>query len=88
MNAAAAVQMEYTGERVVPGLTPEVIFREHQMRYAFAGQFVLGRIVLDVASGSGIGTDYLRRAGAAACFGLDLDPPALRRRVGIFRLFA
>ena len=78
MNAAAAVQMEYTGERVVPGLTPEVIFREHQMRYAFAGQFVLGRIVLDVASGSGIGTDYLRRAGAAACFGLDLNPSALR----------
>jgi SAM-dependent methyltransferase len=77
MNLAATAPLQYTGERVVPGLTPEVTFREHQMRYAFAGQFVPGRIVLDIASGSGIGTDYLRRAGAAVCFGLDLNPAAL-----------
>jgi 2-polyprenyl-3-methyl-5-hydroxy-6-metoxy-1,4-benzoquinol methylase len=77
MNATAAMQLEYTGERVVPGMTPEITFREHQMRYAFAGQFVPGRIVLDIASGSGIGTDYLRRAGALTCFGLDLDRAAL-----------
>jgi ubiquinone/menaquinone biosynthesis C-methylase UbiE len=91
MNAAATTQLEYTGERVVPGLTPEVTFREHQMRYAFAGQFVAGRIVLDIASGSGIGTDYLRRAGARACFGLDLNPSALRyarSRFDLYRLAA
>ncbi len=85
MNATVA-QLEYTGERVVPGLTPEVIFREHQMRYAFAGQFVAGHVVLDIASGSGIGTDYLRRAGARVCFGLDLNPPALRYARSRYRL--
>jgi len=71
-------ELEFTGERVVPGVTPQITFREHQMRYAFAAQFVRGRTVLDVACGSGIGTDYLRRAGARACFGVDLDPAALR----------
>jgi 2-polyprenyl-3-methyl-5-hydroxy-6-metoxy-1,4-benzoquinol methylase len=91
MKTAAAVQLEYTGERVVPGMTPEITFREHQMRYAFAGQFVPGRIVLDIASGSGIGTDYLRRAGARACFGLDLNRAALgyaRSRFGLCHLAA
>ena len=38
------------------------------MRYAFAGQFVAGHVSMDIASGSGIGTDYLRRAGARVCF--------------------
>ena len=75
---ASTAQLEYTGERVVPGTTPEICFRESQMRYAFAAQFVRGQTVLDIASGSGIGTDYLRRAGALSCFGLDLHPPALR----------
>ncbi|MGA9389649.1 MAG: class I SAM-dependent methyltransferase [Candidatus Sulfotelmatobacter sp.] len=78
MSTTAALQLEYTGERVVPGITPEITFRESQMRYAFAARFVPGRIVLDIASGSGIGTDYLRRAGAVSCFGLDLNRPALR----------
>lgn len=91
MNAAASAlsehsQLEYTGERVVPGVTPETTFREHQMRYAFAAQFVPGRIVLDIASGSGIGTDYLRRAGALICLGLDLDIPAVLYAKSRFRL--
>ena len=74
---ASTRRLEYTGERVVPGTTPETTFRESQMRYAFAAQFVPGRVVLDIASGSGIGTDYLRKAGARACFGMDLDWSAL-----------
>jgi SAM-dependent methyltransferase len=86
MNAAAATQLEYTGERVMPGATPEITFREAQMRYAFAAQFVPGRVVLDVAAGSGIGTDYLRRAGARACFGLDLSWPALACARSRYRL--
>jgi len=91
MNPAVAApmerpQLEYTAERVVPGVTPEPTFREHQMRYAFAAQFVPGRTVLDIACGSGIGTDYLRKAGARICFGLDLDLPALRYAKSRFRL--
>jgi len=88
MTAAAGAmpQLEFTGERVVPGLTPEITFREHQMRYAFAAQFVAGRTVLDVACGSGLGADYLRRAGARVCFGLDLDWAALACARSHFRL--
>jgi SAM-dependent methyltransferase len=82
----SACELEYTGERIVPGMTPEVNFREHQMRYAFAAQFVPGRMVLDIASGSGIGTDYLRKAGARACVGLDLNRPALRYARSRYRL--
>jgi SAM-dependent methyltransferase len=75
---AENVQLDYTGERIIAGVTPEITFREHQMRYVFAAQFVAGLRVLDIASGSGVGTDYLLRAGAASCFGLDLSPSALR----------
>ena len=79
MNASlSGLELEYTGERVVPGATPEITFRESQMRYVFAAQFVRGRSVVDIASGSGIGTDYLQRAGARTCIGLDLDHAALR----------
>jgi SAM-dependent methyltransferase len=84
--ALGLATLDYTGERIVPGLTPEHTFREHQMRYAFAAQFVPGRVVLDIASGSGMGTDYLRRSGARVCFGLDLDFSALRYAQSRFRL--
>lgn len=89
--STGSVELEYTGERVVPGVTPQAIFRESQMRYAFAAQFVRGRRVVDVACGSGIGTDYLLRAGAHVCVGLDLDPVALRYaaiRFGLCQLAA
>lgn len=66
-------QLEFTGERIVPGKTAEALFKEHEDRYVFAGQFVLGKDVLDVACGSGIGTDYLRTAGASQVFGIDVD---------------
>jgi SAM-dependent methyltransferase len=92
MNARACrAELDYTGERVVPGLTPETTFRESHMRYAFAAQFVRGRRVLDVACGSGIGTDYLCRAGAVLCIGLDLDHSALgyaAERYGLGQLAA
>ncbi len=81
-----AVSLEYTGERVVPGMTPEITFREHQMRYAFAARFVRDRVVLDIASGSGIGTDYLHKAGARLCLGLDLSLAALRFSRSCYRL--
>jgi ubiquinone/menaquinone biosynthesis C-methylase UbiE len=72
------LQQTFTGERVVPGSTPENIFRESQMRYLFASQFVKGRSVLDIASGTGIGSHCLLKAGAANCLGLDIDLAALR----------
>ncbi len=63
----------FTGERIVPGSTPEPIFREHHMRYALAGRYVAHRVVVDVGCGMGIGTGFLLRCGARACYGLDVD---------------
>jgi SAM-dependent methyltransferase len=69
-----APDLEFTGERIVPGKTAERLFREHEERYGFAGSYVKGKEVLDVACGSGVGTDFLRRAGARKVFGFDIDP--------------
>jgi O-antigen/teichoic acid export membrane protein/2-polyprenyl-3-methyl-5-hydroxy-6-metoxy-1,4-benzoquinol methylase len=75
--AGAAPELELTGERIVPGKTPEALFREHEERYTFAGQYVSGKDVLDVACGSGIGTSFLRGAGARSVCGLDIDQDAV-----------
>src|SRR5271169_2569473 len=68
--------LEHTGERLVPGKTGEALFREHEARYIFAARFVKGMRVLDVACGSGIGTQCLLQAGAHSCIGLDIDRAA------------
>ena len=74
---ATAFQLEYTGERIVPGKTPEALFREHEERYVFAAQYVAERDVLDVACGTGVGSSFLQRAGARSVLGLDIDPKAI-----------
>ena len=38
--------MEFTGERVVEGNTPERIWLNHLARYEFAGRYVKGKFVL------------------------------------------
>jgi ubiquinone/menaquinone biosynthesis C-methylase UbiE len=78
--------IDFTGERIVPGRTAEHLFREHEERYVFAGQYVKGKDVLDVACGTGVGTSYLHHAGARSVWGLDIDPQAIafaRARYGI-----
>jgi 2-polyprenyl-3-methyl-5-hydroxy-6-metoxy-1,4-benzoquinol methylase len=76
-HASATATLPYTGERLVPGKTAEPLFREHEARYRFAGNFVRGKTVLDIACGTGIGTHYLLGAGAERCFGLDIDHDAI-----------
>lgn len=75
--AEGAPDLEFTGERIVPGKTAEALFREHEERYVFAGQYVAGKDVLDVACGTGVGTSFLRQAGAHRAWGLDIDPEAI-----------
>jgi ubiquinone/menaquinone biosynthesis C-methylase UbiE len=75
--ATAVPDLEFTGERIVPGKTAEALFREHEERYVFAGQHVSGKDVLDVACGTGVGTAFLREAGARKVWGLDIDPDAI-----------
>jgi SAM-dependent methyltransferase len=76
-TSTTIADLAFTGERIVPGKTPEPMFREHEARYVFAGRYVLGKSVVDVASGAGIGTSYLSNIGAVSCIGLDIDPEAI-----------
>jgi len=63
--------IEFTGERFVPGV-PGEIAHEHWHRYAFARRFVAGRRTLDVACGEGYGSALLAGA-AASVVGVDVD---------------
>ncbi len=76
-TARGALELEFTGERIVPGKTAEVLFRQHEQRYVFAGQYVSGKDVVDVACGTGVGTSYLRAVGARSVQGVDIDPDAV-----------
>jgi ubiquinone/menaquinone biosynthesis C-methylase UbiE len=69
---------DFTGERVVPGVTPHETYREHLGRYEFAGGYVAGKRVLDIACGTGYGSSSLRRAGAESVVGADRSGEALR----------
>jgi len=77
--------LEFTGERIVPGKTAESLFREHEERYVFAGQYVARKDVVDVACGAGVGTSYLREAGARHAWGLDIDPGAVAFAKGRYK---
>jgi ubiquinone/menaquinone biosynthesis C-methylase UbiE len=76
-SLAMAPNLEFSGERIVPGKTAEALFREHEERYVLAGHYVSGKEVLDVACGTGVGTEFLRSAGARRIWGLDIDPGAI-----------
>ena len=70
-------ELEFTGERVVPGKTPYKTYQEHINRYAFASKFIKNKIVLDVASGTGYGSYYLIKIGAKKVIGLDILSDAI-----------
>ncbi|MCW8348137.1 class I SAM-dependent methyltransferase [Vibrio sp. ZSDZ65] len=54
--------MEYTGERYVPNVVKSmVITLEHWHRYIMASNFIKGKKVLDVACGTGYGSNMLSR---------------------------
>ena len=55
---------DFTGEFVVPGKAPEVIWKEHVLRYEHASTLVRAKAVLDVACGTGYGSDLLATAHA------------------------
>ncbi len=73
--------LEWTGERFLPWIKEPVVAYEHLHRYAFAGQFVEGKHVLDLASGEGYGAKMLART-AASVTGIDIDEAAVRHAEG------
>ncbi len=77
--------MEFTGERMVPGKTPDAIYKEHIDRYVFAAGIAENRDALDVACGTGYGVDCLAEKGAGRVVGVDVSLEAVnyaRERFG------
>jgi ubiquinone/menaquinone biosynthesis C-methylase UbiE len=70
--------LEFTGERVVPGLVDPDLFNEHLARYRFAAHYAEGMAnprVLDAGCGSGYGTAEF--AHDAAVVAMDVSPDAV-----------
>lgn len=63
-------------ERPASG-SPRVNVQESAARYAFAAPAVRDARVLDVASGSGLGSELLSRSGARCVIGIEADRDAL-----------
>jgi SAM-dependent methyltransferase len=72
------MMLQYSGEFVVPGNTPDHTYQEHLARYRFASTHVAGRCVLDIACGTGYGVAVLLHGGARSVVGVDRSPDALR----------
>lgn len=70
-------EIEFTGERVVPGKTPPDIYLEHINRYVFAASWAQDRLILDVACGTGYGVHDLMKRGAIGAVGVDISLEAL-----------
>ena len=68
-------ELEFTGERFVPGAAGEIWY-EHWHRYHFAAGLVGDRDVLDVACGEGYGSALLARH-ARRVTGADIAPAAV-----------
>lgn len=69
------VLMQFTGERFLPEAQGELAY-EHLHRYALCMDIVLGKRVLDIASGEGYGSRLLATA-AASVVGVDIDPKSI-----------
>jgi GT2 family glycosyltransferase/ubiquinone/menaquinone biosynthesis C-methylase UbiE len=63
--------MEFTGERYVPSVDGQIKY-EHLHRYALCLEFVVGKSVLDIASGEGYGSALLAKV-AESVVGVDID---------------
>jgi 2-polyprenyl-3-methyl-5-hydroxy-6-metoxy-1,4-benzoquinol methylase len=50
-----------------------MLVNEHWLRYEFVSQFIQNKRVLDLACGSGYGSNYLAKSGALEVIGGDLD---------------
>jgi O-antigen biosynthesis protein len=78
--------LEFTGERVVPGLVDADLLNEHLARYRFAARFVAHftepASVLDAGCGSGYGVAEL--GAAAAVIGVDASVEAIDYARGNF----
>lgn len=74
------VDFEYSGERHMMEQRDHALsfgHTVHMVRYAFASRFCQGKKVLDVACGSGYGTEFLALQGASEVVGVDKNIQAV-----------
>ncbi len=69
--------MEFTGERIIPGKVNADLLNEHLCRYKFAELLVADKVVLDIGSGVGYGSQILA-AKASSVIAVDLLEEAVR----------
>lgn len=66
-----------TGERMIPAYhRGHMVYGEHIVRYEAATPLVKGKVVLDIASGSGYGSAFLATS-AKKVYGVDVDKDAI-----------
>ena len=68
----AKEQLDFTGERFVPGIKDDKLKIEHYQRYLSVRELVKDKVVLDIACGEGYGSDMLASA-AQRVIGIDID---------------
>ncbi|WNR43876.1 methyltransferase domain-containing protein [Paenibacillus roseipurpureus] len=68
--------LENTGERFIPGLFDMLTSDEHWQRYISVSAFVENKVVLDIASGEGYGSNYIAQT-ANKVFGVDISEEAI-----------
>ncbi|MHB8481153.1 MAG: class I SAM-dependent methyltransferase [Nitrospiria bacterium] len=64
-------------ERCKIGEMAEMDLTDHLERYRFASKYVSGKVVLDIACGTGYGTELLKEAGAKSVTGVDISKKAI-----------
>lgn len=69
------MSLTFTGERFLPECAGEMVY-EHWHRYLIAREHVIGKRVLDVASGEGYGSNLLAQS-AVSVTGVDLSADAV-----------
>ncbi len=78
MTKATDKTMEDTGERMIPAYHKgQLVYGEHIVRYEAIMPIVKGKTVLDIASGSGYGTEIIA-SQAKKVFGVDVDAEAVQ----------
>ncbi len=65
-------QLDFTGERFIPGIKDDKLKIEHYQRYLSVRALVKDKVVLDIACGEGYGSDILSSA-AKKVIGIDID---------------
>jgi SAM-dependent methyltransferase len=75
--------LEFTGERVIPGLVDPNLFNEHLARYRFAARFAANGRVLDAGCGSGYGAAEF--SNAASVVAMDISAEAVDHASRTFR---